>query len=124
MHTPSAQPFQDAVLQAATAPLREVVGDRVRVDVEGMNRIGPWVFLRGRMRDVAGGRPNFSGTAYEKPSAAGQMSDVYVALLREAGGYTAQWQLLEHKIGPSDVAWDNWPEKHSAPRELFRVRVT
>lgn len=133
MDTPSAQSIpqslgpdtpdnavRKAVLKAATAPLGEAFGDRVQVEVEQLDRIGPWVFLRGRLRDVAGGRPDFSGTAYEKPAAAGQMSDVYVALLRQSDEHTTGWQLRAHAIGPSDIAWETWPRDHGAPTALFR----
>ena len=130
MHDPSTQavpqslgtedPVGAVALKAATAPLREALGDRVRVEVQRLNRIGDWVFLQGKMRGTDGGRPNFSGTAYETPAAAGQMSDVYVALLRDSDADTVEWQLCAHAIGPSDVAWENWPHDHAAPRELFR----
>lgn len=115
---------REAVLRAAAAPLREAFGDRVQMTVDQLARVGPWVFLRGRMRDANGGRPDYSGTAYEKPAAAGQMSDRYVALLRESDERTAEWQLREHAIGPTDIAWEHWPDKHAAPPELFGFRVT
>ncbi|MGH3467119.1 MAG: hypothetical protein ACRDQF_05240 [Thermocrispum sp.] len=130
MHTPSAQsvpqslspgdPDREVVLQAASAPIFETFGDRVRVTVERVDRIGPWVFVKGKMRGADGGRPDFSGTAYEKPAAAGQVSSVYVALVEESYG----WKLRAHAIGPSDVAWQNWPDDYAAPRELFGFRVT
>lgn len=115
---------RNAVLEAATAPLREAFGDRIRVEVQRLDRVGPWAFLHGKMRGADGGRPNFSGTAYEKPAAAGQMSDIYVALLRDSGEASAGWQVRARAIGPSDVAWQNWPDEHAAPRELFRFPVT
>lgn len=135
MHTPSAQsvppesldpdePAGSAVLQAATAPLREIFDDRVEVKVERLNRVGGWVFLRGKMHDVDGGRPDYSATPFAKPAAAGQMSDVYVALLSHFGGPENDprcWHLDDHHIGPTDVAWDAWPDKHGAPRALFSV---
>ena len=46
------------------------------------------------------------------------MSDVYVALLRRDGD-EAEWLVLDHAIGPGDVAWLAWPDKHAAPRALF-----
>lgn len=134
MHTPSAQSVpqslrsgdavREAVLQAATVPLGEVFGDRVQVEVEHLNRVGSWVFLQGRMRGTDGGRPNYAGTAYESRQADGVMSDVYAVLLSKAddGGAdhdARSWRLSEHAIGPTDVAWLTWPDKHAAPRALF-----
>ncbi|WP_020669524.1 hypothetical protein [Amycolatopsis nigrescens] len=134
MHTPSAQSVPRsldpddsvsvAVLQAATAPLREAFGDRVRVEVEHLNRVGPWVFLRGRMRGSDGGRPNFAGTAYESRQADGVVSDVYVALVKKddatiVDNDARSWRLSDRAIGPTDVAWLTWPDKHEAPPALF-----
>lgn len=134
MDTPFAQPTRQslspddparaAVLQAASAPIFEAFGDDVRVRVEQLDRMGPWVFVRGRMRGPDGGRPDYAGTAFAKPAAAGQMSDVYVALLNHVGGADddpRSWRLADHRIGPTDVAWDAWPAKHAAPRSLFSV---
>ncbi|WP_216206276.1 hypothetical protein [Amycolatopsis aidingensis] len=134
MNTPSAQsvprpldaddPVREAVLQAATAPLGAAFGDRVRVEVVQLNRIGPWVFLQGRMRGADGGRPSYAGTGYEARQADGAMSDVYAALLRKADNAGADhdarsWRLSDHAIGPTDVTWLTWPDEHEAPPALF-----
>ncbi|GGK00230.1 hypothetical protein [Luteimonas terricola] len=29
------------------------------------------------------------------------------------------WRVLDHAIGPGDVAWIDWPQAHAAPRALF-----
>lgn len=29
------------------------------------------------------------------------------------------WTVLDYAIGPADVAWLAWPERHAAPRHLF-----
>lgn len=134
MHTPSAQPIpqaltrddpaRGAVLQAASAPILEAFGDSVRVRVEQLSRSGSWVFLRSRMRGPDGGRPDYAGTAFAKPAAAGQVSDIYVALLNHDGGAEDDprcWHIVEHRIGPTDVAWDGWAAKHYAPRALFSL---
>ena len=134
------------LLDAATAPLREVLGDRVVVEVERLDCLGRWAFLMGNMRTPGGERPDFRGTAYAAHAAAGSMSDVYVALLRRdpPGGTAAaadpdgdqeqdpeateaasclalpgEWVLLDHAIGPGDVAWLDWPGEHAAPRAVF-----
>lgn len=134
MHTPSARSapeslgpgdsVREAVLQAATARLGEAFGDRVQVEVEHLNRIGPWVFLQGRMHGTDGGRPYYAGTVYESRRADGVMSDVYVALLKKfdtasADNDARSWRLSDYAIGPTDVAWLTWPDEHEAPRALF-----
>ncbi|MCD9028901.1 hypothetical protein LDO26_11850 [Luteimonas sp. BDR2-5] len=36
-----------------------------------------------------------------------------------AGTAETAWTLIDHAIGPSDVAWLTWPTEHAAPRQLF-----
>ncbi|WP_181776790.1 hypothetical protein [Amycolatopsis pittospori] len=134
MYTPSARsfpqslnpgdPVRDAVLQAAFARLEDAFDDRVRVEVERLDRIGPWVFLQGTMRGTEIGRPYYAGTGWEARRADGVMSDVYVALLkkvdeRAVDNDARSWRLADHAIGPTDVAWLTWPDEHEAPRALF-----
>jgi hypothetical protein len=134
MHNPSAQSVpqslgpddsvREAVLQAATTPLGEAFGDQVQVQVEHLGRLGPWVFLQGKMHGMDGGRPYYAGTVYESRRADGVMSDAYAVLLRKADDASADddarsWRLSDYAIGPTDVAWLTWPDKHAAPRALF-----
>lgn len=168
-------PGYDLLLEAATTPLREALGDRVELDVERMDRIGEWAFVLGSLRAPGGGRPDYADTRFAEAASQGAMSDVYVALLRrehdepmtagedaarmaEAAGSgqpdaadtsaapaeTAaqdqaglqpggsrppvdatvfpaggRWRVLDHAIGPGDVAWLEWPREHAAPRALF-----
>lgn len=133
MHNPSARSIQDsldpadsireAVLQVATARLDDAFGDRVRVEVEYLNRIGPWVFLRGKLRGT-GERPYYAGTVYESRRADGVMSDAYVVLLKKTSDTGADndarsWGVADYAIGPTDVAWLTWPDEHEAPPALF-----
>ena len=134
MYTPSARPFpvslnpgdpvREAVLEAATARLDQEFGDGVRVAVEQLDRLGPWVFLQGTMRGTEAGRPYYAGTIYENKRADGVMSDVYVALLKKKSETNVDddarsWQVANCAIGPTDVAWLTWPDEHEVPQELF-----
>ncbi|MEN1941812.1 hypothetical protein WCE41_11100 [Luteimonas sp. MJ246] len=132
-------PGYEAILDAATGPLRDTLDGRVRLEVERIDRIGGWVFVLGSMRAPGGGRPDLAGTRFAEAAEQGAMSDIYVALLRnegvadggtDAGGPTVAgagtaasgggpWILLDHAIGPGDVAWLDWPQRHAAPRALF-----
>lgn len=35
------------------------------------------------------------------------------------GHATTDWTVLDYAIGPADVTWLAWPERHAAPRHLF-----
>lgn len=37
----------------------------------------------------------------------------------DSGAEPAEWILVDHAIGPSDVSWLTWPQDHAAPRQLF-----
>ncbi|WP_028851105.1 hypothetical protein [Thermocrispum municipale] len=135
MHSPSEsvprvlgedEPAREAIVQAAAAPLREAFGVRIRLDVERVNRLGPWVFVQGTMRGSDGGRPNYAGTSYQAAAADGTLSDTYAALLKKdenavADADVRSWRLLEYAIGPTDVAWLTWPDEHQAPRSVIGV---
>ena len=56
--------------------------------------------------------------AVAERAAQGGMSDLHVALLRRDEDSDA-WTLVDHAIGPGDVAWLTWPTTHAAPRQLF-----
>jgi hypothetical protein len=120
------EPAREAIVQAATAPLREAFGVRIRLDVGQVNRIGPWVFVQGTMRARDGGPANYAGTVYQARSEDGALSDVFAALLKMDENAVSDtdvrsWRLLEYAIGPTDVAWLTWPDEHEAPRSLIGV---
>lgn len=79
-------PGYEALLEMATAPVRDAFGPSVQVDVDRLDRLGHWAFLQATLRDVDGGRPDYAGTAYAARAEQGGMSDVYVALLRSPAG--------------------------------------
>ncbi|AXB46053.1 hypothetical protein [Amycolatopsis albispora] len=116
---------RSAVLQAATAPLDEVFDDRVRLEVDQLNRVGPWVFLKGTMHGSDSGRPYYAGTVFEARRADGVMSDVYAVLLRSKESIVDNdargWHVADYVIGPTDVAWLVWPDKHEAPRSVLGI---
>lgn len=134
MPTPSAPPVpqpvtandpaRQAILRTALVPLDEVFGDRVQLDVDHLVRIERWVFLKGTMRTTDDRDALYAGTEYEDAAASGFKSNRYVALLKhiaqtfEDNG-PRSWRIVEHRIGPTDVCYDNWPDLYGAPRELF-----
>lgn len=133
MPTPSAPPVplpigrtdpaHAVAMHAATAPLRETFGDRVQLAVESFERLGRFVFLNGRLQASDAG-PIYKGTKFEQAAEAGHKSNKYIALLRHSAQNYGDndpkyWTLIDHHIGPTDVAWAGWAAKHDAPEELF-----
>jgi hypothetical protein len=68
------------------------------------------------MEDSSGRPISYVGTALASAEAEGAVSKDYVALLRLSGG---NWRIVDNAVGPTDVAWADWPSKHGAPQSLF-----
>ena len=64
------------------------------------------------------GAIDWARTKYGDQSAEGVLDGggtTYALLKRENG----QWRVLEFVIGPTDVAYADWPERHDAPAGLM-----
>ena len=105
-----------ALLEAARAPAGAALGKTPKFRVEQLQRDGDWAFLLATMEE-ADGRPfDFTGTPLADAAKQGMVSRSYAALLRrKAGG----WEVVAKAIGPSDVAWEDWPRRYGAPAKLF-----
>lgn len=111
-------PDHAAIADAAAAPVLAATDQRATVRIERVDTLGPWAFVQGRLEAPGGGRPDYAGTTFAERAAQGGMSDLHVALLRRDEDSDA-WTLVDHAIGPGDVAWLTWPTTHAAPRQLF-----
>jgi len=103
------------VAQAASARLK-LGHDALRLAPTQTKRSGDWVFLKARMRNSAGQPFDYAGTDLYQAAQVGTVSDRCAALLHRENGV---WKLVDIAVGPTDVAWENWPTKHKAPADLF-----
>lgn len=105
-----------AILNAAREPVAKRLGKPVKLNARTLAREGDWAFLVAAMEDN-GGRPiSYAGTPLAPAEAEGAVSKDFVALLRLSGG---QWRIVDQALGPTDVAWADWPAKHGAPQSIF-----
>ena len=104
------------MLDVARAPVAKRLGKPVKFVVRTLERQGDWAFLIAAMQDGSGRPISFTGTPLASAEAQGMVSKDYAALLRLNGG---QWRVVDTAVGPTDVAWADWPEKHGAPKSLF-----
>jgi hypothetical protein len=104
------------ILEAARAPAAKRLGKPVKFKVRTLARDGDWAFLIAAMEDSSGRPISYVGTALASAEAEGAVSKDYVALLRLSGG---NWRIVDNAVGPTDVAWADWPSKHGAPQSLF-----
>ncbi|NIJ22167.1 lambda repressor-like predicted transcriptional regulator [Sphingomonas naasensis] len=105
-----------ALLDAARAPMRAELGKEPKFRVDRLNRDGDWAFLLATMQEADGRPLDFAGTPLAEAAKQGMVSRTYAALLRHRPG---GWEVVAKAIGPSDVAWEDWPQRYGAPAKLF-----
>jgi len=110
-------PERAKILEAARPPVTGALGRPVRFEVQRLERIGDWAFLRARMVGADGRPIDYAGTPLAEAAEQGVLSKTYVALLRREGG---AWRTLAHLVGPTDVAWAGWSARYGAPAELLK----
>ncbi|NLS25166.1 hypothetical protein S2M10_01290 [Sphingomonas sp. S2M10] len=105
-----------AILQTAHQAIARRIGKTPKLLVRTLGHQGDWVFLVATMQDQAGRPISYAGTPLASAEAQGMISKEYVALFRRSG---KEWRVVEEALGPTDVAWADWAEKHGAPKAIF-----
>lgn len=105
-----------AILDAARTPVAEALGKPVLFKVAALHRSGDWAFVRAEMQERGGAPLDYAGTSKAEAAREGMVSRVYAALLRRTGD---RWKVVECAIGPTDVAWADWAQRHGAPAAIF-----
>lgn len=111
-------PAGQAIAAPAVAALKTELGKPATLAVEAINVSGPWAFVYGGIRGADGGQFDFRGTPLAEGAAEGFVSRTYAALLNHRGG---QWTVTEQAVGPTDVAWQDWPQRYGAPASLVAI---
>lgn len=116
VHTPPAgSADRAAILEEVRVPVELMLHPPVEFVVKRINVGGGWAFVALEPQRPGGGRIPVETTRFAQD--AGAMDGLTTfALLREANG---RWHLIDWVVGPTDVAWDWWPEHFGAPRALF-----
>lgn len=104
------------ILDVARQPVVKRLGKPIKFKVQRLGREGDWAFLMATMVDAKGRPITYAGTPLASAEAEGMVSKDYVALLHRTNG---QWRVVDTAVGPTDVAWADWAQKHAAPRLLF-----
>lgn len=71
--------------------------------------------------DDVGGGADVAAAASAAPAEAAARDQAGHSTGADGGGFPVDgsWVVLDHAIGPGDVAWLDWPQAHAAPRALF-----
>ncbi len=108
-----------AILDAARQPAASALAKPVRFKVERLNVSADWAFLLAEMQGENGRPIDYAGTSLADAARHGAVSRSFAALLRREG---EAWTVVDHAVGPTDVAWADWPKRHDAPPALFDQR--
>ncbi len=104
----------DAIRPAAEA----VLHPPVEFVVKKMNVAGDWAFVALEAQRPGGRAIDPATTRLAETAKEGMLDGftTYGLLWFRTG----RWNLIAWVIGPTDVAWDPWPEAYGAPRAIFR----
>jgi hypothetical protein len=106
-----------AILAPALADLTAQLGKPAKLNVVSLKTSKGFAFVYANIVDQDGRPIDYVGTPFAEAAANGGMSKKYVALLRDDRG----WKLVTSRVGPTDVAWQNWAAEYSAPPEIFEL---
>lgn len=122
--TPTEEPMAEAptnadpLAAAATPAIAADIGVPVSLAVTSSATDGDWGWLVAQPWTPEGAQLDWSQTRYAQRAAEGVLDGngtTYVLLKRENGS----WRVVEHVVGPTDVAWLEWPQRHGAPAALL-----
>ena len=108
-----------AIMDAARVPVSAAIGQTVIFQVSVLRTDGDWAYLQAEPRNPDGSALDWSRTRFAQDWAMDAMSDVIMVLLRRSG---SGFQVVDHIIGPTDVAWYDWLDRYGLPEVLFYER--
>jgi hypothetical protein len=107
---------RQALLNAARVPVAKVLKKAIRFKISHFEQQDDWAFIMADMQGPNGQPLSYADTPFAEDEAEGGRSKDYVALLHRVKG---RWIVVEHAIGPTDVVWEPWVQKHRAPSRIF-----
>lgn len=115
---PSAQAMSVDLVAALAPVVSAEIGQPVALEPSQVRVMNEWAFIVVQPATADGGAIDWATTALAQRAADGVLDSngqTYALLKYENGA----WRVLEHAIGPTDVAWIGWAEAHGAPEAIF-----
>jgi hypothetical protein len=115
---PAADGTTQEVLDALTPVVAQDIGQPVSLQTTNVNVRDEWAFVTAQPRKPDGSAIDWSTTAYAQRAADGVLDGdgtTYALLKNENGA----WTVLEHVVGPTDVAWIEWAGEHGVPPDIL-----
>lgn len=120
-----AVPPNDPLHAAALATIAAALRPRLHADVTlvdaDLRAGGDWIAVTAKPRTANGTKPDFAATEWAEAAASGALEDGVHALLRRGAAKSGP-ELVEVAVGPTDVYWEGWVERHGVPEALFPAR--
>jgi hypothetical protein len=113
-------PERDAMTAALAPRVEAEIGRSVSFSVTTMHTESNWGWLVAQPWTPDGARIDWSQTRYAERAAEGMLDGggtTYALLKRENGA----WRVVDFAVGPTDVAWADWPQRHGAPASLMQT---
>lgn len=109
-------PERANILNALRKPIEKELQQEVKFVVEDLNIENNMAFFHGQVKNKLGKDIDFTKTVYNKEIKEGFFDgDGTTALLKKVKGV---WKVVTYVIGPTDVAWADWPEKYKVSKKL------
>jgi len=105
-----------AIMDAARVPVSRELGQTVIFVADTLRTDGRMAYLQATPLNPDGTPFNWLASPFAEDWRGGFMSDIIMVLLENKNG---RWTVVEHIIGPTDVAWYDWVERFSLPENLF-----
>jgi hypothetical protein len=111
-------PERDAMLTVLAPAVSAEIGAPVTFTVETKRTQGDWGWIVAQPWTPDGAQIDWSNTAYAERAREGVLDGggtTYALLRRENG----QWRVVDFAVGPTDVAYADWPQRYGAPAPLM-----
>lgn len=115
-------PERDAMVAALTPAVSADVGQPLSFVVTSSQTQGDWGWVIAQPWTPQGAALDWSQTRYADRAQAGALDGggTTYALLKRVNG---AWTLTAFVVGPTDVAYNDWPQRYGAPPELLGLRT-
>jgi len=111
-------PDRKDLLDTLRPPVEQASGGSVQFVVETLRTDGHWAYASAKLRRPDGRLINWARTPLANDRPAAVIDDGVMALMTRTGG---RWRLVETAIGPTDVPWVVWADRHRLPYALFQA---
>ncbi len=114
-------PERDAMVAALSPAASADIGRPVTFQVTTKRVEGDWGFLVAQPWTPEGASIDWSTTQYAERAREGALdgNGTTYALLRRQNG---TWTVTAFAVGPTDVAYADWPQRYGAPASIFTTQ--